>query len=190
MPPKGENPLEALSQQLLVTPFRRHHSRMPGFCYLKIASTPNRVFMRDVQSIHLHRPRGHPGQGRTASAGISPDSEALTQVAQGTCSRRLPQNRKPGPIAPNKIFSDANRWKNHCLRMSCLGRDGPPGPQPISSSRATHDQMENPSKLRARSREDPEDLWPGNDYFRDRLYDVRKDLSTANFLTFRNQEPF
>jgi hypothetical protein len=182
--------LEALSQQLLVTPFGRHHSRMPGFCYLKIASTPNRVFMRDAQKIHLHRPRGASRPRQDSIGGNIPGFRSAHSGSAGHLFPTPDAKPKPGP----------NHSKQSFLRREPMEKPLPhdvlpwpgwsPGPQPISSSRATHDQMENPSKLRARSREDPEDLWPGNDSFRDRLYDVRKDLSTANFLTFRNQEPF
>ena len=39
--------------------------------------------------------------------------------------------------------------------MSCLGRDVPPGPQPIPPCRGTNEQMENPLKSPTRLGEDP-----------------------------------
>jgi len=104
----------------------------------------------------------HPAQGRTASAGIIPDSKAIAQVPQGTCPRPPGAKPTPGQIGPTKVFSDANRWKNHGLMMSCLGRDVPPGPQPIPSGWGAHEQMENPPKLPAQSGEDPQNRIPSS----------------------------
>jgi len=114
-----------------------------------------------TENIHPRRPRGHippkAGQHRRESSRIP---KRPLRFRKAPVPDPPAQNRTAGQIGPDKVFSDANRWKDHCLMMSCLGRDVPPGPQPIPSCGGTHEQKENPAKLPLGWGEDPYFLRP------------------------------
>jgi len=118
-------------------------------------SSPNRLDIKGTENIYSHRPRGlippKAGQHRRESSRIP---TRPLRFRRAPVPDRLAENRTPAQIAPTKVFSDANRWKNHCLMMSCLGRDEPSGPQPTPSCRGTYEQRENPPKSPTRSVED------------------------------------